>query len=170
MDIVKKNSIASILLAVLLLFAAAGQAQALKLGYVNTPRLLEEAPQAERGSAVLKTEFSGREEKLIENQKALQSLEEKLKRDGAIMNESERQKLGMDILNRQRELRREQQALAEDLNMRRSEIIGELQKDIQKAIEKIGKKGGYDLILYEGIAYESGKFDLTDQVLEELKK
>ena len=149
-----------------LLFSAQVIAADFMIGYVNTAKLLEASPYAEKESKKLQAEFSAREEQLIAAQKELKSLEQKMSRDGAIMSESERQKLGMDILSRQREMRRMQQTFNEDLTIRRNEILGRLQNQIQQAIEIIGEKEGFDLILYEGIAYASGKLDLTDKVLK----
>ncbi len=141
-----------------------------KVGYVDAARLLEEAPQAQVATQHLKEEFAPREDEMIAIQNELKQLQERLDRDGAIMSETERKRIGLDILARKRELRRLQEDFREDINLRRNDAIGSLQQLIKKAIEDVGREGKYDLIFYEGIAYANPALDITDVVLEGLKK
>jgi len=139
-----------------------------RLGYVDAARLLEEAPQASAASNSLKQEFASRENEIIEAQQELKNLEDKLARDGVIMSESEQKKLELDVLSRKRELRRKQDELKEDFNMRRNDEIAKLQKFIKQAIEDVGKDGGFDLIFYEGISFANPQLDITNEVLKRL--
>jgi outer membrane protein len=139
-----------------------------KLGYVDAARLLEEAPQASAASNQLKQEFASREKEIINAQRELKELEDKLARDGVIMSETEQKKLELDVLSGKRELRRKQEELKEDFNIRRNDEIGKLQKFIKQAIEDVGKEGEFDLIFYEGISFANPKLDITDQVLKRL--
>lgn len=136
-----------------------------KLGYVDAARLLEEAPQASAASSLLKQEFASRENELIDTQKELKILEDKIARDSVVMNESELKKLELDVLSRKRELRRKQEELKEDFNIRRNDEIGKLQRFIKQAIEDVGKEGKYDLIFYEGISFANPRLDITNEVL-----
>jgi outer membrane protein len=95
-------------------------------------------------------------------------MEDKLARDSVIMSESEQKKLELDILSRKRELRRKQDELKEDFNMRRNDEIANLQKLIKQAIEDVGKDGNFDLIFYEGISFADPKLDITNEVLHRL--
>lgn len=141
----------------------------LKIGYVNAARLMDESPQAVEVSKRLKQEFSGKESELQTGRNKLKQIEEQLTRDGAIMNESERRKLERDIDTQRRELSRTAGEFREDLNMRRNEEVGKLLELVQKTIEGVGKEQGFDLIVYEGVAYASPKVDITEKVLEKLR-
>ncbi len=142
----------------------------LKLGFVNAPRLLDEAPQAQTATDRLKDEFSPREEAMIEVGKSLQKMQERLTRDAAIMNEDERKRLGLDIMARKRELQRSQDAFREDITIRRNDAIARIQDIIKGAITEIGKEQGYDLIFYDGVSFASPALEITDIVLERLRK
>lgn len=149
---------------------SAAQAAAPKLGYVDAARLLEEAPQAQQATNRLKDEFAPREEEIARAQEDLQRLEESLARDSAVMSESERRRLGLDILSRKRELRRMQEEFREDINIRRSDTVGNLQELIKETIEEVGTEGEYDLIFFEGIAFANPDMDLTDKVLDGMRE
>lgn len=160
----------SLILVLLMSFVAWPALAEVRVGYVDTARLLEEAPQAREASQRLKEEFAPRESEITAIQNELKEMEERLNRDGAVMSETERKRLGLDILARKRELRRLQEDFREDINLRRNDAIGKLQELIKKAIEKVGSEGHYDLIFYDGIAYANPALDITDTVLQGLKK
>jgi len=161
-----KKTIYAVVLVSLTTFATA---QELRIGVVNPNRLLEEAPQSKMALQRLEKEFASRSDKLLKEQKSIKGLEEKIRRDGAIMAEKERRKLERDIFSRKRELRRGTDELREDRTLRSNEERGKLLRFVNDAITKIGKEEKFDLILYEGIAYANPKVDLTKRILKRLK-
>lgn len=165
-----KHYLVKIFLSLVLLIWLPLAAAELKVGYVDARRLLEESPQAEKASKMLQEEFGSRKTELDDSQKELEKLQDKLNRDGDIMSESERKKLGIDILTKQRELRRKQDEFRQDITIRQNDAMGGLQDTIRQTIQGIGRREGYDIIFYEGISYANSALDLTDRVLEELRK
>lgn len=159
------------LLGLCLLLAAANVAGAdARVGFVNTPRILEQAPQAKMARERLEQEFAPRDSELAAAQKALKAQEEKLARDGAIMGEEERRKLEREVLTQQRDLKRAREAFTEDLNLRRNEEFARMQREVGDAIVAIAKKEGYDLIFETGVVYASERVDLTEKVLTLLRQ
>ena len=61
--------------------------EAYKLGAVNAIRVLEQSPQADVARKLIEKEFAPRDKQLVEEQKKLKALEDKLSKDGAIMSE-----------------------------------------------------------------------------------
>lgn len=162
--------IKSIAVAAVLIFPLSVNAQELRVGFVNAAQLLEKAPQADAARANLEKEFSPRDKRLVAEQKELRLMEEKLNRDGAVMSDSERNKLERDILAGKRDLKRARDEFREDLNIRRNEELAKLQKLIVDSIRALAKEGEYDLVLTDGVLYASDKIDITALVLEKLKK
>ena len=151
----------------LLLVANASYAD-LKVGFVNIPAVLEKAPQAEKAKKRLEQEFSPRDKKLVAQQKEIQSMDEKMTKDAAVMSESARASLEKDILNKKRDAKRAQQEFTEDFGARRNEELGKLQRRIVEAIREIAKTQNFDLLLTDGVIYASEKIDVTSQVQEKL--
>lgn len=146
------------------------QAQDLKIGFVNPARVSAESPQAEAARRKLEQEFAPRDEELVDLQKDLQEMEDKLSRDGAIMNEAERRELERKIVERKREIRRMQEAFREDFNIRRNEELSDLQSRIVDTITKVAKERGFDLVVSDSVIYASDKVDITNLIIERLKK
>ena len=140
----------------------------LKIGFVNVPKVMEKAPQAEKAKKRLEKEFSPRDKQLVAQQKAIKKLEEKIARDASVMGESERRKLEREIVSKKREAQRSQQEFSEDFNLRRNEELGKLQRRIYEAVKALAKEGNYDLLLTDGAIHASEKIDVTAQIQSKL--
>jgi outer membrane protein len=141
-----------------------------KIGVVNAPRVLEQAPQADAARKKLEKEFATRDRDLVAAQKDLKGLEDRMQKDGAIMSEAERARVERDILNKRRELKRETTEFQEDVNFRRNEEMAKIQTQIAEAIIALSKEQGFDMVLGTGVVYASEKVDVTDAIIERLKK
>jgi len=157
--------------AVLALAAIPGIASAeLKIGVVNAIKILEGAPQAEAARKQLEKEFASRDRDLVARQKSIKEMEDRLSREGATMSEADARKLERDIVSKRRDLKRDQDEFREDVNLRRNEEFGKIQKEIVQSIQDVAKSQGYDLILGEGVIYANEKTDITNAVLDRLRK
>ena len=123
----------------LTLGTAVAQTAQIKIAYVNVQRLLQEAPQAQAASAALEGEFAGRRRELETQQKDLKAREDKLEKDGAVMAENERRTAEKTLRDGQRELARKQNEFLEDLNVRRNEALGQLQRTVVQEIQTYSK-------------------------------
>jgi outer membrane protein len=164
------NSLCLVAVSALLTIGGNVCAADLKIGVVNAVRVLEAAPQADAARKKLESEFAARDRELVAAQKSLKGLEDRMVKDGAIMSEAERQGLERDILGKRRELKRDQDEFREDVNFRRNEEFGKIQREIVEAIREVSKKENYDLVIGEGVIYASKAVDVTDIVIGHMKK
>lgn len=158
------------LLPVLLLMSGQLYAEDYRIAFVNATKVFEESPQYQAARDRLQTEFSRREKELLSEQKQLKQLEEKLQRDGSVMSESEVKRLERDILSRGRKLKNAQTEFREDLNLRQNEEFKKLRQQVREVIQEVGKAEKIDLIVSDGVVYFSKKIDISDLVLEKLRK
>jgi outer membrane protein len=159
----------SVALSTAMFAPAAGAQTALKIAVVNVPRLLEEAPQAKAAMQALQDEFSPRQREMASQQKDLKAKEEKLQRDGAVMAENERRNAEKDLREGQRDLQRKQNEYVEDLNVRRNEELGKLQRSLLQEVQSYARSSGYDLVVGDGVLYVQESLDITPQVLSALQ-
>ncbi len=154
--------------AALVLAAAPAWAET-KIGVVNMVKLVAEAPQAKAAQKKIETEFEPRRQELVALQKSIQSLEERLRRDGAVMSDDEAQKIERDLTGKRRDLKRRNDEFQEDLNLRNNEVLTKLQNEVYDAMTSLAKEEKYDLILGQGVLYSSDAMDVTDKILAKLK-
>lgn len=153
----------------LMLAGGAVQAQELKLGFVDTARVLKDAPQADLARRKLEHEFAPRDEKIVSMQKRLKSLDDRQNKDIAIMSDSERRKLERDMIELRRDIKRAKEEFTEDFNLRRNEELTKLQKLIIQTTVAVAKEDGYDIVLSDSVLYSSKRVDITDKILEKLR-
>ncbi|GMR18589.1 MAG: hypothetical protein BMS9Abin33_1011 [Gammaproteobacteria bacterium] len=140
----------------------------LKIGFVDVVKLSESAPQIRSAQMKMDAEFGSREKEIIALQREIKAMEETLARDGAVMSDAERSKKERAILGKRREGKRAQDEFRDDINIRRNEILRKVNTEIGKAIEAYAKRNNFDLILAQGVMYNSDKVDITQSVLKEL--
>lgn len=159
----------AVLFALASVFSASATAE-MKVGFVDTAKLMESAPQVKAAQSNIEAEFAPREKELVELQRKIRAQEDRLARDTAVMSEAENSKLERDILSMRRDLKRSQEEFRDDLNIRRNEVLAKLQREIFDAIVAFAKDKKYDLILGQGVVYSSDRVDITDDILKQLSK
>ena len=138
-----------------------------KIGFVNTERLLREAPLSVSAQKKLEREFAARDQELQKLAKQARDLQTLLDKDGVTMSESERKNKERDLGNLNRELQRQGREFREDLNQRRNEELGQIQDRARKAIQDIAKAEKFDIIVEQAV-YVDPRNDITDRVMKAL--
>ncbi len=142
----------------------------LKGAYINSAKILQQAPQAIQAVELMKKEFKERENSLRALAQQVQDQENSLKKDSAIMSAEQRSRNESEIVEKKRKIRFDAQSLKEDVDLRRKQEIQKVRTSITAVINSYGKKHGYDLIFTEGVAFAADKVNITDEILKELKK
>jgi outer membrane protein len=148
-------------------FAAAPVLANTKIGFVNTERLLREAPLSVTAQKKLEREFAARDQELQKLAKQARDLQAQLDKDGVTMSDSERKAKERDLGNLNRDLQRQGREFREDLNLRRNEELGQIQERARRAIQDIAKAEKFDLVVEQAL-YVDSKIDITDRVMKAL--
>jgi len=142
-----------------------------KSAFINSKDLLEKSPQAIAANQQLKQQFGEREQSLRKLAESIQQMERTYQTDSAIMSEDQKRKAEENIVQNKRRFQFEQQSLKEDLQSKQRELLQGVQASIKTVIQAYGKEKGYDFIFTDtSIAYASDAVDITDAILQELKK
>jgi outer membrane protein len=141
----------------------------LKIGVVNVPVLMQRAPQASVAMDALQEEFAPRQREVVAKQKELEALNDKLQKDAAVMGETERRNADKDLRDLQREVTRLQNEFQEDLNLRRNEELGNLQRSLLKEVQEYAQSAGFDLVVGDGVLYASNAINITENVLKAMQ-
>lgn len=170
MNVVKSNLVKAVAgIIVVFSLSMSAQAQDLKIGVVNIPALMEQAPQARVAMAALDEEFKPRQREIVAKQNELQELNDKVQRDLAVMGETERRNAEKDLRELQREVTRLQTEFREDLNLRRNEELGNLQRSLLKEVQDYAQASGYDLVVGDGVLFASTALNITENVLRAME-
>ncbi len=170
MNVAKPNLVKVIAaVAIAFCFSASVHAQEVKIGVVNIAALMDQAPQARVAMTALDEEFKPRQREAIARQTELQELTEKVQRDLAVMGETERRNAEKELRDLQREVTRLQTEFREDLNLRRNEELGILQRSLLKEVQDYAEAAGYDLVVGDGVLFASTAVNITENVLRAME-
>jgi outer membrane protein len=146
---------------------AAVQAQELKIGYVNSERLLREAAPAKAAQTRLESEFGKREKDLAEQGARLKAAAERLEKDGPTLAESERTRRQRELVEQDRDLQRKRREFQEDLSQRKNEELAAVIERANRVIRQVAEQEKYDVILQEAI-FAGPRVDITEKIIKAL--
>ena len=146
---------------------AAASAQELKIGYVNSDRVLRDALPAKAAQAKLEAEFSKREKDLTDLANRLKAASDRLDKDAPTLAEAERTRRQRELVDQDRELQRRRREFQEDLSQRKNEELATVVERTNRVIKQIFETEKYDLILQDAIHF-SPRVDITKKVIDAL--
>ena len=150
-----------------LLGATATLAQDLKIGYVNSERVLREAAPAKAALARMEADFSKRDKDLNDQAGKLKNAADRLEKDAPTLPESERTRRQRELVEQDRDLQRKRREFQEDLNQRRNEETAGIVERANKVIKQIFEGEKYDLILQD-VVFAGPRVDITEKVIKAL--
>ena len=166
---VLKNALASTLI-VFSAFAPAAvmaQAQAMKIGFVNTERILRDSTFAVQAQKKLEADFSKRQKDLESLAAKVRADAVKLDKDAITLPEAEKTRRQRDLAEADRDFQRKRREFDEDLSQKKGQMVGELVERANRVIREIAEKENYDIIFQEAV-YANKRIDITDKVLQRL--
>ena len=141
----------------------------LKIGVVNMNRL-NEAPQVEAINKLLQERFSQPRDELKKMHDELQEEEKEIKRNELLMTESKLKKSKENLIARIKEFREKEAKLASEIQSVQNQELAVFRNVVRTVLTDMAKTDKYDLILSDGIMYVDPKHDITDKILDRLKK
>ena len=163
----KKNVIA-------ILFFLVGSSSAiasdLKIGFVSVEKLLTNSPQVEAVNTAMLERFGGKKDELQNMQKEIETMQENYKRNELVMTEDKLNELKSKLIAKVQTFKKMEATLGQEVNTMRSQELAVLKKEVSDIINDIAKRDNYDLILSEGVVFAKDEMDITDAVLDEMKK
>ncbi|HMO48331.1 MAG TPA: OmpH family outer membrane protein [Rubrivivax sp.] len=153
--------------AVLYAWPAGAMAQELRIGYVNSERVLREAAPAKAAQTRLESEFSKREKDLAEQGSRLKAAAERLEKEAPTLSESERSRRQRELIEQDRDMQRRRREFQEDLTQRKNEELAAVVERANRVIKQIFEQEKYDVILQEAI-FAGPRVDITEKVIKAL--
>jgi outer membrane protein len=166
-----KRSALAALLAVAALGVAAQPAPmttTMKIGYVNTERILRDAAPAVRAQRKIEAEFQKRDQELAKFADQLKKMQDDVEKNSVTMSEVQRRNREREFGELNREFQRKQREFREDLNQRRNEELAQVVEQANRVINQIAEQEKFDLILQDAV-YRSPRIDITDKVIKALE-
>lgn len=142
-----------------------------KIAVVDLGKVLADSPQVSTAKSELKKKFDPREKAIVDAQKKLQADVKKYEKENVTMKEADIKKAQQKLMDQQKKLQDMQTSFQKDLMEAQNKSMQTILKQVEEVLNKLAAAEKYDLILTKmSAAYSNPKFDVTDQVLSQMKK
>ena len=151
---------------------AAGTAPAeepVRIAFVDMQKALNESRAGKKALGELQKLMEERKSGLQKQKESLEKRKDELDKQGLLLNEETRKTRENEIRTLERDYSRTLSDLKEEFGRRESEFTDGIRKDLLKVIDKIGREGGYTLVLekqYSAILYAPATIDLTETLIK----
>ncbi|MEY4882994.1 MAG: hypothetical protein RIS34_848 [Pseudomonadota bacterium] len=144
-------------------------AQELRIGFVNTDRVLKEANTAKAAQVKLEQEFLKREKEITDLGTSVKSMTDKLERETPTLSDSQRAARQKQLVEQDRDFQRKRREFQEDLSARRNEELQQVLERANKVIRQLAESEKLDLVMQpDQVVYINPKHDITDKVIKAL--
>lgn len=143
------------------------QVSDLRIGFVDTERILREAAPAVRAQKRLEKDFAPRDQELQRLASRAKDLQVSLEKEALTLSDTERNKREQELARLTQQFQRLQREFREDLNIRRNEEMATVLERVNVVIKRIAESDKLDLVFQEAV-YRSPRIDITEKVLKAL--
>ena len=144
-------------------------ADGLKIGFVNTEKILRDSKPAQEAQEKIEGEFGKRDEELQALAETLRTKYLDFEKNAPVMSDADRTKAQRELTDLDTDLQRKRREFQEDFNRRRNDAFSTIVEKANIAIHELAAEEAYDLILQDAVTV-SERIDITDKVIEVLDK
>jgi outer membrane protein len=132
--------------AIAVVFPAPAAAQS-KVGVVNLQKALQDTAEIKAAEADLKAKYGPRQEELANLEKEINKLQAEGEANAQKYTEAALAEISSRLQLRQRQYQRNSQALQDDVNRERQDILQRVGQRLQEVIKKVAEEKGLDLVI-----------------------
>lgn len=162
----------NILMMVSLLFSLHALAE-VKVGLVNIQKIMGTIKEGKSVNTTLEKSFKAKQDELKVEEKAIIDLQEKFKKQDAVLTDSAKMKKSTEIAQKMEGARRKAQQFEQEIRKQEAELKKPLLEKLKPVIDSISQAEKVDLtfeISSSPVVFAASKIDLTDKVIEAYDK
>ena len=145
------------------------QAETIKIGYINTEKVVNNLPQYQQSVDEISKEFEPKKQELLDLFKHIELLRAKI---NTINNSENKENLQIELsklTSLEESFKQETEFWQEMMNTKKIELLQKIELLINNTINDLAISENYDLILYENAAFVSDEINITNKVIERIQ-
>lgn len=165
------KAIATTFAASSLLMASSVMAADQKIGVVNFQEVMQQIPQTAQVMQVLEAEFKDESAAIKKLQEDLKYMQEKKKRDGALMSAKEKEELDAKMAKAFQDYQKRGQEFQQKSQQRQNQETSKIIALVRQSIDKIAANKKFDLILEQkAVVFAKPDTNITEDVVKQVSK
>ena len=143
----------------------------MKIAVLNYQMALLESDAAKRYAVDAEKKFGPQLNKLKALESDAKRIQDRLIKDGSKIAQAERERLELEFKQKARDFQFQSKELNEAKALADREMLQKRKPNLDKAVEEVIKKGGYDLVLDRAAVVDvKPQYDITRQVIERMNQ
>ena len=159
-----------LVLSSLVLLSFSTWAESVKIGYIDTQRVVNNLPQYQQSVDKISKEFEPKKQELLDLFKHIELLRKKI---NIINNSENKENLQIELSklsSLEESFKKETEFWQDTMNNKKIELLQKIELLINTTINEIAISENYDLILYQNAAFVSDEVNITRKVIEKIQK
>ena len=158
-----------LVLSSLVLLSFSVWAETVKIGYIDTQRVVNNLPQYQQSVDKISKEFEPKKQELLDLFKHIELLRMKI---NSINNTEKKENLQIELSKLtllEESFKKETEYWQETMNTKKIELLQKIELLINNTINDLAISESYDLILYENAAFVSDEVNITNKVIQRIQ-
>ena len=140
-------------------------AESIKIGYIDTEKVVNSLTQYQQENADIIQEFESKKQELLDLFNHIELVRANLNKIDKSLNENDFQIELNKVLELESSFQQETEYWQEKINQKKIDLLQKIEIVINKAIKEFAINEGYDLILYENAAFVSKNVNITNKII-----
>ena len=140
-------------------------AESIKIGYIDTEKVVNSLTQYQQENADIIQEFESKKQELLDLFNHIELVRANLSKIDKSLNESNFQIELNKVLELESSFQQETEYWQEKINQKKIDLLQKIEIVVNEAIKEFAITEGYDLILYENAAFVSKKVNISNKII-----
>ena len=140
-------------------------AEPIKIGYIDTEKVVNSLSQYQQENDDIIQEFESKKQELLDLFNHIELVRANLNKIDKSLNENDFQIELNKVLELESSFQQETEYWQEKINQKKIDLLQKIEIVINKAIKEFAINEGYDLILYENAAFVSKNINITNKII-----
>jgi outer membrane protein len=140
-------------------------AESIKIGYIDTEKVVNSLSQYQQENDGIIQEFESKKQELLDLFNHIELVRANLNKIDKSLNENDFQIELNKVLELESSFQQETEYWQEKINQKKIDLLQKIEIVINKAIKEFAINEGYDLILYENAAFVSKNINITNKII-----
>jgi outer membrane protein len=154
-------------------FAFSAHAAEQKIGYVDLQKAIQMTSEGKKAKADLEKEFNAKKADFQKKEADIKKMGEDLEKKKAAWSEDMRQRKAQEFQGEMMKFQKEVADSQMAISKKERELTAPILEKLSKAMEKVAKDGGYDMVLErseQSVLWAKRDLDLTETIVKEFEK
>ena len=140
-------------------------ADSIKIGYIDTEKVVNSLTQYQQENADIIKEFESKKQELLDLFNHIELVRANLSKIDKSLNESNFQIELNKVLELESSFQQETEYWQEKINQKKIDLLQKIELVVNDAIKEFAITEGYDLILYENAAFVSKNVNISNKII-----